>query len=1250
MHRTVGRPYVRATLLAVLLVSSSLSALTPLPASASNAPRLRAADAAALHASSPDPVRVVAHEQTGTARLAGAAAGATLGRPAGVGRSDPPEAAARAFLRTHQAAFGLAEADRQLHHARTDPAAGRAGDAVRFQQVHEGVPVLGGQLVVRTGDANEVLSVAGETLPEVELDVAARTPAEHAAELALAAIAKRSDVPVAGLRASTPELGIHDPAIFGGPGLPGSRLVWQLEVMSRTDPGLREYVLVDADTGATVLTFSRVHEAAQRAVCDNAGVPRPLDWWPEDCGTDLLVTRGEGDPATGIPEVDRAHELSGGFHAFLQEHFGRDSLDGAGMALKATVNWCYQWYPCPYGNAFWSGSQMYFGAGFVVDDVVAHELAHGLTEHTADLFYYYQSGAINESLSDLYGELFDLQTAGDDDAGNRWLIGEELVAGGFRDMADPAAFRHPDRVQSPYYHVTAGDSGGVHTNSGVNNKAVALLVDGGTFNGRTVEGIGAGRTLQIYYEAQTSLMTSATDYAALGDALEQACRNLVGTGGMTSGDCAQVATAVDATEMRLEPPGPTTLDAAHCPAGTTFDTVVRGHDFETNPNWSRSTTGSGWSWRLETGYATSGDRFYRGPASSAAGSASLAMSTGVTLPVGAHLRFAHAFAFEPGSYDGGVLELSTDGGSTWQEAGHLLTANGYAGTISGSSNPLDGRAGWVETSGGYTATRANLDSLAGQTVAFRWRIGTDVSTSGLGWMLDDVSIHTCTDLRAPTFTAGAGLTASRTTGTATTLTWPTASDNVGVSQYEIRRDGALVATVGASTHAHRVTGLTPATAHEFAVAAVDAAANVSKALATTVVTPDTLAPTWGSGASLETADVALDELTVTWPAAVDNVAVDAYRVITSTGGRTVDTALVPARGRSHRVTGLAEATQHTVTVRALDAVGNTSAALSATASTAAPPRTPPPSAVPRELARVAGTDRYATAAGVSADRFPDGASTVYVSTGANFPDALAAGSAAGIAGAPILLVSPAGVPEATATELRRLGPDGIVVLGGEAAVPRSVEADLATFARDGVSRLAGPDRYSTAVEISRRSFSPGVPVAYVATGGSFPDALAGASAAGRDGGPILLVGHDDLPSVVAAELGRLRPRRIVVLGGLAAVSATVESELTRLSAAPVTRIAGTDRYDTAARITATFSSDTDVVHVATGANFPDALTGTPAAVVADGPVVLVPPGGLPERLASELGRIRPRRIVVLGGPGAVDDATQRALEGFLEAQ
>jgi hypothetical protein len=125
----------------------------------------------------------------------------------------------------------------------------------------------------------------------------------------------------------------------------------------------------------------------------------------------------------------------------------------------------------------------------------------------------------------------------------------------------------------------------------------------------------------------------------------------------------------------------------------------------------------------------------------------------VVIPANAYLHFSHSFDFDQWSgtyYDGGVLEYSTNGGSTWQDATALIVNNGYNGTItSGYGNPLSGRQAFVGTSHGYISTRLNLSSLAGQTVTFRWRLGLDSSIYAMGWWVDDVRIYTCV---APTFT------------------------------------------------------------------------------------------------------------------------------------------------------------------------------------------------------------------------------------------------------------------------------------------------------------------------------------------------------------------------------------------------------------------------------------------------------------------------------------------------------------------
>ena len=195
------------------------------------------------------------------------------------------------------------------------------------------------------------------------------------------------------------------------------------------------------------------------------------------------------------------------------------------------------------------------------------------------------------------------------------------------------------------------------------------------------------------------------------------------------------------------------------------------------------------------------------------------------------------------------------------------------------------------------------------------------------------------------------------------------------------------------------------------------------------------------------------------------------------------------------------------------------------------------------VTRLAGPDRYSTAAAISAAHFTSGVSVVFVATGENFPDALAGGPAASVLGGPILLTAKTQLPSSTASELGRLKPAKIVVLGGEGAVSKAVESNLGNYTSGVVQRVAGPDRYSTAAAISSSAFNPGVPIVYISTAADFPDALAGGSAGAAMGGPVLLVSPTSVPSATRNELSRLRPARIVVLGGAAVVSESVRVAL-----------------------------------------------------------------------------------------------------------
>jgi putative cell wall-binding protein len=188
-----------------------------------------------------------------------------------------------------------------------------------------------------------------------------------------------------------------------------------------------------------------------------------------------------------------------------------------------------------------------------------------------------------------------------------------------------------------------------------------------------------------------------------------------------------------------------------------------------------------------------------------------------------------------------------------------------------------------------------------------------------------------------------------------------------------------------------------------------------------------------------------------------------------------------------------------------------------------------------------GADRFATSAAVSEDAFPDGASTVYIATGVNFPDALAGAAMAATAAnsGPILLVPGASIPTAITDELQRLDDAStpisrIVVLGGTTVVSQDVETQLGAYAP--VTRLAGGSRFETATAVSAATYSSASTV-YVVTGYNYPDALAGAPVAARNGAPVLLVFPGSTPAATQAEIDRLGATKVVVLGGSSAVGA-----------------------------------------------------------------------------------------------------------------
>jgi Zn-dependent metalloprotease len=258
------------------------------------------------------------------------------------------------------------------------------------------------------------------------------------------------------------------------------------------------------------------------------------------------VVRREGDPPTGDPAADEAYDGAGVTYALFDEVYNRVSIDGNGMQIDSTVH-----FRTGYDNAFWNGRQMVYGDGdedlpvaqrlfnrfTIALDIIGHELAHGVTQFTANLVYQGQSGAVNESMSDVFGSLVKQRTRGQTAAEADWIVGEGLftpnVNGvGIRSMKepgtaynDPVLGRDPQPAHMRDYVQTQSDNGGVHINSGIPNRAFYVTA----FN---IGGFAWEKAGQIWYVTLRSKLTDRSDFATTAVKTYEAARDLFGQGSL----------------------------------------------------------------------------------------------------------------------------------------------------------------------------------------------------------------------------------------------------------------------------------------------------------------------------------------------------------------------------------------------------------------------------------------------------------------------------------------------------------------------------------------------------------------------------------------------------------------------------------------------------------------------------------------------------------------------------------------------
>ena len=726
-----------------------------------------------------------------------------------------PEERARVFLGTNGALLGMNANERSVIGNPGQAAKGAAPAStlqvaqiftdglgathVKFSQMYGGLKVFGAEVIVHMNDRG-ITAVNGNFIPDLALDPRPVLSEAAAAEKALESVAKAKSVSAGQLVVGETELAIYRTGLLEG--YAGKNvLAYGVKISDGQEP--LEQVWISATTGAELIRIPLKQEALYRRVYS----PRY-----DSSDPDMFVVRDENDPIPSpVPQIEGLFQFSGQTYNMFASAFGRDSFGGMGEVMRTVylVNSI-----CP--NAYWDGATTNYCPEVDGDDVVAHEWGHAYTQFTHNLVYSFQSGALNESYSDIWGETVDLHNGMDGEggannaqpgpAGQRWKIGEDVSGlGPLRDMWTPTLNGDPDRVSSPSYFCASTDGGGVHTNSGVPNHAYAIIVDGKTFNGQTVTGIGFTKAMHIYFRAMSVYQHSTTNFPHHAQSLLASCNDLAQAGtnlnafsmtsanGTPSGqvitvaDCGEVRKAIAAVEMQTRPVqcnfGP--LLDPNTPADCQANTLLFGEDWETGMDgWTLLSEGefAGWpgfnfildgslpagrpgtaafAWGFGGGVC--GD-----PNGDYSGKFSITSPTITAGPSDNDLQLSFdQFIASEFLVDGGNVLISVNGGAFQLIPQANYTFNGppsqlrAAPPVDQNTNPKAGQFAWSGADPevpAFGTTKADLSSLVqpGNTFKLRFEFGLDGCGGNQGWYVDNIRVFNCPLLEAPTLSTGPG--------------------------------------------------------------------------------------------------------------------------------------------------------------------------------------------------------------------------------------------------------------------------------------------------------------------------------------------------------------------------------------------------------------------------------------------------------------------------------------------------------------
>ncbi len=465
------------------------------------------------------------------------------------------------FWHEFGAAFGVSDPEAQLSlRSNTRDAAG--GAHLRYDQRYKGLSVFGGQLVLHLDAKGAARAVNGDFARDVSVSTTPAISESGAVWTATRRVPARELT--AGLEAE--QLVFVDP-------LGKAHLAWEATVTTQRPLGIWR-VFVDAHTGEVLRFHNDLHTARNRETHNNGNDPDCPRFGAPDCVLPGPLARTESQPATGEPDVDQTHVNTAIAYDYFSSTFGRDSYDGAGHKMTSTVNvgdnynnafWCPDDCALDYGSGS-DGEQMVYGDGDGVvfsplgrdPDVVVHELTHAVTEKTAGLDYFGQSGALNESFSDVFAAMANPAN---------WLIGEASYTPGIsgdalRNLQDPSAEGQPEHMSQ--YLNTVYDAAGVHSNSGIPNHAAYLVSEGAGY------GIGRTVTQRLYYWSLANCLSTRADFFEHLLCLEDAA-----TFAASIPDRAAARRAVDRAHAAVGiayPPLVTTPSGGSLPAGVAATT------------------------------------------------------------------------------------------------------------------------------------------------------------------------------------------------------------------------------------------------------------------------------------------------------------------------------------------------------------------------------------------------------------------------------------------------------------------------------------------------------------------------------------------------------------------------------------------------------------------------------------------------------------------------------------------------------